>query len=288
MDETLREHLIVAQRNEITEYHVYRRLASQSRSGHNRAILAQIGEDEKRHYEFWAERTGVRPPPYPVKARLLPLLARVLGLTFIVKLMEKGEESAQDAYETIAEAIPEARQVIQDENRHERELASTIDEERLQYVGSMVLGLSDALVELTGALAGLTLALGDARLIAMTGLITGIAAAMSMAVSEYLSTKAEDDHRHPLKASLYTGVAYLGTVFVLILPFLLIPTPLLALPVTMLLAVGIIALFTFYVSIAQDLRFWHRFGEMAGLSLGVAVVSFGIGFLVRVVFGVEA
>jgi VIT1/CCC1 family predicted Fe2+/Mn2+ transporter len=77
------------------------------------------------------------------------------------------------------------------------------------------------------------------------------------------------------------------TVFVLILPFLLIPTPLVALPLTMLLAVGIIAVFTFYVSIAQELRFWHRFGEMAGLSLGVAVVSFGVGFLVRSVFGIE-
>ena len=36
---------------------------------------------------------------------------------------------------------------------------------------------------------GFTLALSDSKLIALTGSITGIAAALSMASSEYLSTK---------------------------------------------------------------------------------------------------
>ena len=50
-------------------------------------------------------------------------------------------------------------------------------------MGSVVLGLNDELVEFTGALAGFTLALSDHRLIALTGSITGIAAALSMASS---------------------------------------------------------------------------------------------------------
>ena len=42
---------------------------------------------------------------------------------------------------------------------NESALLQLLDEEKLRYTGSIVLGLNDVLVELTGALAGLTLAL---------------------------------------------------------------------------------------------------------------------------------
>ena len=163
-----------------------------------------------------------------------------------------------------------------------------IDEERLRYVGSVVLGLSDALVELTGALAGLTLALQNNRLIAAIGLITGVAAAMSMAASEYLSTKAEEtEQKSATKSAVYTGSAYIVTVAILIAPFVLLANPLLALGLTITGALLIILVFVYYVSVARDLPFWRRFGEMAVLSLGVAAVSFAIGYVVRFIFGVD-
>ncbi len=148
--------------------------------------------------------------------------------------------------------------------------------------------INDALVELTGALAGLTLALQDTRLIAMTGAITGIAAALSMAASEYLSTKSEETAREPLKAALYTGVAYVFTVAVLILPYLVLANYYICLVCTLAGAVLIIAFFNYYVSVAKDMPFRRRFLEMAGLSLSVAAFSFAIGFALRTVFGVEA
>ena len=85
------------------------------------------------------------------------------------------------------------------------------------------LGVIGALIELTGALAGLTLALRNTQLIALTGSITGIAAALSMAASEYLSTKAEGGSQQPLKAAFYTGMTYVVTVVLLIAPYLLLP-----------------------------------------------------------------
>ena len=69
------------------------------------------------------------------------------------------------------------------EQEHEAALIELIDEERLRYISSMVLGLNDALVELTGALAGFTFALGNTTTIAMAGFITGSAATLSMAAS---------------------------------------------------------------------------------------------------------
>ena len=86
----------------------------------------------------------------------------------------------------------------------------------------MVLGLNDALVELTGALAGLMLALQNVKLISLSGLITGIAASLSIAASEYLSTRSEDIGKHPVSAAIYIGIAYIITVTLLILPYLLL------------------------------------------------------------------
>ncbi|MEG2082956.1 MAG: rubrerythrin family protein, partial [Oscillospiraceae bacterium] len=75
--------------------------------------------------------------------------------------------------------VPEAAQISHEEEIHENALIEMLDEERLQYVGSMVLGLNDALVELTGTIAGMTFALMNTRLVALSGIITGVSATLS-------------------------------------------------------------------------------------------------------------
>lgn len=283
----LRSELIRAQRNEITEYHIYRRLAGRTKDPHNSRVLAGIGEDEKRHADFFAGITGVEARPFRGKIFRFYWIARLFGLTFGVKLMEKEEEAAQIDYKAIARHIPEAMEIKKEEEEHERELVDLLEEERLAYMGSVVLGLNDALVELTGALAGLTFALRDPRLIAVAGLITGIAASFSMAASEYLSQKSEGKGERAKKSALYTGIAYLCTVFALILPYLLVPNPFFALPISLAVAVAIIAAFNYYISVAQDLSFGRRFGEMTLVSLGVAAFSFVVGIVIRTVFGID-
>jgi VIT1/CCC1 family predicted Fe2+/Mn2+ transporter len=201
--------------------------------------------------------------------------------------MEKGEEDAQASYDQLKKLIPEAETIMFEENRHEAALLQMLDEEKLRYTGSMVLGLNDALVELTGALAGLTLALQNTKLIALTGSITGIAAALSMGASEYLSTKAEETIKNPVRASLYTGGAYLVTVLLLVLPYLILKNYYLCLGCTLTGAILIIALFNYYISVAKDEPFGKRFLEMAGLSLGIATLSFFIGFLMRTFLGID-
>ena len=49
----------------------------------------------------------------------------------------------------------------------------------------------------------------------------------------------------------------------------------------------IIAGFTYYTSVAQDQPFRRRFGEMALISIGVAVVSFVVGILAKKFLGVD-
>ena len=287
VDEETRAKVLAAQRNEITEHGVYRSLSKATRDSHNREILKTISDDELRHYGFWKTYSGEEVKPDRIKIWRHVLICRVLGLTFGLKLMERGEEQAQIVYERISKVIPGAREIVQDEDRHEQQLIGMIDEERLRYIGSMVLGLSDALVELTGTLAGLTLALRNTGLIGMAGLITGIAASLSMAASEYLSTKTEGGDRDPVRASLYTGAAYVLTVAFLIFPYFVFPGYYAALGLTLVNALLVILMFTSYDSVARDTPFKRRVLEMALLCFGIAGLTFGIGYLIREFLHIE-
>ncbi len=289
MGEDVRKRILAFQRNEISEFLIYRKLSESVKDKHNSKVLRKISEDELKHYSILKRYTKEDVKPSRLMIWKFYLIARILGLTFGIKLMERGEESAQESYSRIYSHVPEARGIQRDENQHENALIGMIREERLEYVGSIVLGLNDALVELTGALAGFTLAFQNTLLIALAGLITGVAASLSMGASEYLSTKSEEGvgTKNPGRASLYTGVAYVFTVIFLILPFFLLPNVYLALGVTLINALVVIFFFTFYVSVAKDLKFRRRFLEMAAISMGVAALTFAIGFLIRIFFGIE-
>lgn len=287
ISDKLRRELLIAQGNEITEHHIYARLARTISSPENQHILEKIATDERRHYHQWRTYTQEDVKPNRWRIWWYYWISRIFGLTFGIKLMEQGEEAAQVNYEHFRDIFPEADAIAREENEHEQALIQLLDEERLRYVGSIVLGLNDALVELTGALAGLTLALRDTKLVALTGSVTGIAAAMSMAASEYLSTKSEEGEKNPLKASLYTGAAYIITVLILIMPYLLFKNLYLCLACALLAAMVIIAFFNYYISVAKDVPFRRRFLEMTTLSLTVTVLSFLIGMAIRSFLGVE-
>lgn len=287
LSNNVRQQLLIFQQNEITEYHIYTRLADSIKDKENAKILKKIAEDELSHYEDWKKYTKEELKPNKWTIWKYYLISRIFGFTFGIKLMERGEKKAQISYAELREYVPEIDQWIEDEHEHENVLIEMLDEERLQYAGSVVLGLSDALVELTGALAGLTLALQNVQLIALSGLITGVAASLSMAASEYLATRSEETTKHPVRAAIYTGIAYISTVAILITPYLIFENYFLDLALALISGVIIIAIFNYYISVAKDESFKDRFLEMAGLSLSVAVFSFGIGYLIRLFLGVE-
>jgi VIT1/CCC1 family predicted Fe2+/Mn2+ transporter len=287
LSEETRKKVILFQQTEITESHIYRRLAKRIKSADNAKILDQIADDELRHYNIWKGYTNEEVKPRWIIVWFYYIVGIVFGFTFGIKLMEMGEEGAQKNYADISKDIPEAAKIQQEEDGHEQQLIGMLDEERLRYAGSVVLGLNDALVELTGALAGLTLALQDVKLIALSGLITGIAASLSMSASEYLSTRSEDTGKHPVRAAVYTGIAYVITVTLLILPYLLFTNYYLDLAISLVTAVLIIAVFNYYISVAKGVSFRARFTEMATLSLSVAAFSFVIGYFIRIWLGVE-
>lgn len=276
------------QQSELTESVIYEKIAAFAKGEENRQTLLRLAREEKAHYEIWKKYTGEELKPQRGKVLKYTFLARTLGFTFAVKLMERGEENAQSEYELLAKEVEESVIIKQQEEEHEQALLGMLDEERLQYVGSMVLGLNDALVELTGSLAGFAFALQNNRLIALSGLIVGISATFSMASSEFLAARSEG-RGDALKSCSYTGIAYLLTVVLLIAPYLLfgstqyIPALICMLAVVVLIIAG----FTYYTSVAQDQPFKRRFLEMALISIGVAVLSFVVGVLAKKFLGVD-
>lgn len=269
------------QDNEATDQRVYAALAKQASLQKNSEILEKMSHDEGLHCAVWGRYTGIEAKADMFRVWLFVVLGKIFGLVFVINLMEGGEDDSAENYRKLMEELPEARSIMEDETRHEAQLAAMIYEEKLSYISSMVLGLNDALVELTGALAGFTLALNDNRMVGMAGFITGVAATLSMAASEYLSKKADTSEKHPLKAAVYTGVAYMITVAFLLLPYIVFESPLVALGFCLFDAALIILGFTYFVSVVRKESFVRGFTEMITISFSVAGISFLIGWAAR-------
>ena len=276
------------QQNELDEGIIYKNIAGFAKGKENRRTLLRLAKEENAHCQVWKSYTDEELKPNKGKILFYTLIAKVFGFTFAVKLMERGEGNAQIEYSRLEAEVPESAAIREQEEEHEQALLAMLDEERLQYVGSMVLGLNDALVELTGSLAGFAFALQNNRLIALSGLIVGISATFSMASSEFLAARSEG-RTDALKSCSYTGVAYLLTVVALIAPYLLLPATAFVPALILMLGVviAIIAGFTYYTSVAQDQPFKRRFAEMALISVSVAVLSFVVGVLAKKFLGVE-
>jgi len=291
VDRVERRRLIRLQKMEKTEMEVYKRLANREKNSENKKIFEKISLQENDHYNILKEKTNEDVNYSIIRVQFHVLTAIFLGLTFSLKLMEKIEQNAAAEYRDLG-----YDDIAKEEDEHEKELLSLLEEDALNYLSSIILGLSDALVELTGALAGLTLAFQELRIVALAGLVTGISASFSMAASEFLATKEENENRSPIKAALFTGLSYIVTVLLLVTPYLLLDSDnqvifglephLQALIITFIIGLFIIALFNFYVSVAQDKSFTGKFIEMGLILLVVTFISFIIGLVLRESFGI--
>ncbi len=271
---------LIAQKNEITEYFIYRRLAKNTKNSENKKILKAIAEQEKNHYEMWKKITKQNVRPSYAKIWFYYFLTKIFGLNFGLKIMEDGEHLTGASYEKLKNEHPDLAQMIKEEQEHEEQLINLIDSHVLSYASSIILGLNDALVELTSALAGFTLALQNTHLIASVGFITGISASLSMAASSFLASRENKD-TNPLKAGLTTGISYFGTVILLIAPYFIFSSPFSALATSLTFAILIIFLFNFYTSVCQKTSFRRKFFEMVFISLGCAAFNFGLGYLIK-------
>jgi VIT1/CCC1 family predicted Fe2+/Mn2+ transporter len=283
----LRRKIIDNQRAEITEYTVYKRLSVCVKNKKDRELLTQLCKKELLHYGYWKNFSGVDIGPNNFMVNVYYFFARFLGLNFALQLME-GEGKHDKSFDKALKenSWDEIIKIVEEEKRDEKQVLANIDKSELLYTSSIVLGLNDALVELTGALVGFSFALQKPNLVAAAGAITGIAASFSMSTSEYLSSK-EEQGKNPLRAGASTGLSYLLTVILMITPFFVFSNIYVSLAVVIGIALIIIFMFNFYISVAKNLPFLTRSGEMILISIGAAILNFAIGYIAKTVFKIS-
>lgn len=280
--------------DEFRDYTVYSSLARTEKNPNFKKILEELAAHEKAHWEFWRQLAMPTATFYVSRVRLfgMQILRRVFGLTFIVKLFEQDEKTAIKNYTAFAaqpttpiatvDMRARLQQIIADEKYHEQALVAQVKEEKVEFMGNIVLGLNDGLIELSGALVGFAFAFARPIAVGLMGIITGVAASLSMAASAFMHEQYEQTRtNNPKKAAMYTGSAYLVVVVLLVLPFLLASHIWTAIGLMALVVFAIVAGVSYYSSVLLQQKFRRQFGEMLALSVGVAIIAFLIGSLVQ-------
>lgn len=280
--------LLRIQQSEMTEAAAYHAMADAIKDEHNREALTRVADEIASQAKALETYTNKQLAADERKVKRYARMARIFGFTFAAKLMDRRKIKFVNHSKRLLSEMPEVEKMQADEQKRDDELFALLNEKRLSYVGAMILGMNDAIVEITGTLAGLTLAMQNTRLIALSGLITGVAATLSMAASEYLAERS-DGKGDAAKSGLMTGGAHFITVVILLLPYLILDDKmyLLAMGIMLVLVVLILAGFNFYTSVARDVSFGKNFGQMCAISLGVAALSFVLGYAVRTFLGVD-
>ncbi|MEM2158511.1 MAG: rubrerythrin family protein, partial [Sulfolobales archaeon] len=164
---------------------------------------------------------------------------------------------------------------------HERNLINNLNEKRIKYLSSIALGISDALVELTGIYAGALGALSSTVNAGLIGLLAGISAALSMTVASYTQAKPEVG-KSPKLSALFTGIAYFAVVIALALPYFITSSILTAFISMLAIAIMLIAYISFYGAVLYDRNYLKEFIEGAFLLLGVSLLLYIIGENLRI------
>ncbi|MEM4365276.1 MAG: VIT1/CCC1 family protein [Candidatus Nitrosocaldus sp.] len=293
-DDRLVEIAGYACRDEYADYYIYSTLASSSVTP--KALkdrLALMAEQEYRHYKFWSRYANgltVREPR--TKALMMKFLALIMGITFVVRMLERHESSVIKGYKGLLHIMKDENDrrmlegIIDEEEKHESSLVENISEGRVRYLGFTVLGLSDALIEIAGIHAGTLGVYTDTFKAGLAGLIAGVAASIAMASAAYNQAKQTEGVKAS-SAATYTGLAYVVTALLLALPYFLVHDILEALLISLMISVAILAYIALYSHVLFNRNFFRELGETTGIIFGATLALYAFGELIRIYFNLQ-
>ncbi len=275
---------------EKTIFSIYKNLAKKTESVENKKILEKISIIEKKHKNILKDTFQFKKPLLDKKVNIFvyTFFYKILGLKFTIELLEKKELKNISFYKKYKEKFPELKKIIKDEDFEEQKIIKGLKDEKLTYASSIVLGLSDAIVELSGTLAGLSFAFSHSKTVGIAGAIIGLSASLSMGASEYLSTKEEiENKKSPIRGAFYTFISYLTAVFFLVSPYFIFKNIFIALLISISIAILLIIFYTFYISVSKKQKFSKRFLEMFFIMFSVMLISFAFGFFLKKITGID-
>ncbi|AKG38306.1 hypothetical protein MA03_02060 [Infirmifilum uzonense] len=293
-----KEELVVKARefalDELFDSILYLEMSKREKKPENKQLLMKMSEQERAHYEFWKLFSGeVRLTTRDfARLRLFILLSRVLGKVFTIKYLERHEGKVVAEYRGILEsgALGEDKKVIlekiiEDEVEHETSLTNQLEEFAVKHLGAIALGMSDAIIELSGVHAGFLGYTASSVTTGIAGLIVGVSASMSMSAAAYLQSKQEKG-KSPGTTAIVTGLMYMLTVILLTAPFLAGLPLLHALVLSLILAFIVLAIFSFYSAVIMDRAFLRDYVENIGIIFLVVAIGYFFGEWVKEVTGV--
>ena len=276
-------------RNELTDFTVYQKLASQKKE--SSAVFAKLSTMEYKHFRFWSKYTEGRTiRPKMLTVYFVLLMRQILGDSFVIKFLEHREASTAAEYEALRGSIPAEdrepfNQMVDDEKGHETSFAEEVQEQYVKYISFIILGLSDALVEIAGIHAGSLGIYSSTKLSGLAGIVAGAAASLAMSSAAYAQAKQGFQGSARLAAA-YTGASYFACAVGLALPYFLTSVMVLAISSSVCVGIVIIAFVSWYNSIMSGSVLKDEFFQFAGIMLGATLALFVFGVVIRIVFGI--
>jgi VIT1/CCC1 family predicted Fe2+/Mn2+ transporter len=279
-------------KDELTDYTVYTRLSSAIPASKPKLkeALSKLAEAERRHYDFWKKYSSRDVKPSSSKVTFVLFLKWIFGLTFVVKYLERHEAVVIARYKSLSGSIPESdkpvfEQMLRDEEEHEDLFMQEMQGGYVIYISFIILGLADALVEISGIHAGSLGIYKSTELAGLAGVIAGAAASIAMASAAFAQAK-QGFQGSASKSAVYTGVSYFITAVILATPYFLTRVMLTALAGSLSLAVILVAFTSYYSAVISGKAFRRDFFEIAGIMFGATIALYALGSFISIVFGI--
>lgn len=252
-------------------------------------VLKELSATERRHFEFWRKYVpGEEPRLSRLKMYWILFLRKFFGLTFATRYLDRHESNVVKEYQGLAQLIPDSDraaydEMVADEREHEKAFAMKVESSAVRYISFVVLGLADALVEISGIHAGWLGLFEKTEIAGLAGVVAGGAASLAMASAAFAQAK-QGFSGSARQSAVYTGVSYFITAIILATPYFLTSNMLLALGTSLTLAVAILAVTTWYSIVIQQRPFMKDFVEILAILFATSLLVFLLGSFVSAEF----
>ncbi|WP_297215744.1 VIT1/CCC1 family protein [Thermoplasma sp.] len=303
-------------RDELTDMTFYSVLSRKIKDDYLRENLAKLSSIEKEHSDFWKqnlEKAGVKPEPRynKLKVSFLVFMRHFLGLFLTARLLEHGEISTVRVYSEYLKrpGLEEnfrrrLQEILDEEIEHEEifEKAMEKSSDTIERNKDMIYGISDGLVEVLAALAGLTSIIVSNIDIALGGLVVGISGTASMSIGAYLSKKSETEYKlveeekkilfrrqkvdhdyiktikgESKTSAIYVGISYIIGAAVPIIPFIFLQKYI-ALALSVVLVFLVQGFTNAVVALSINVGIFKMAIRASLLALLAAFITFMVGF----------
>jgi VIT1/CCC1 family predicted Fe2+/Mn2+ transporter len=276
----IQELIIEAQRNEVTEYHIYKSLARQARSHTNQKLLEQIASEELEHYRFWMTYSDEVDPVW-WKVNLYIFLSRVFGFVFALKLMERREQIAEKKYLEISKFIPDVSKIASDEKGHEMLLLNMVTDSRLKGMGTWMISVNLVVFSLICLMFSLSFYLPNPLQVASFGMMSVLAVASADLFITLFLRNIQSFGKDQIKKGIVRFVSGIVIGAFILIPFTLSVDGYSALTLSTTIAFLVSLLLNYQFAIVSDQKGLQRIGRIFLVTLLMASIGLAIGFVLH-------